>query len=255
MSPEDIPGPTALLAAPSTVLEAPPPPAPPPAARIPESPLDPEQWGEIEKLWRGTAMPARDIAESFGIRQGVLERHAERAGWQRDLAGQTRAHLERRALEYDAAIAEQLPASPDDQVAFLAARTQHTVLLAHRADISEIRRVARRIARKLHAHLDAIDQFEADEDSNEKRKNYLASRRILGERETVGDLMEKLSRATERAVNMERLAWGLGREEGDSPLVPDEALTSTLEQMDPDDRARLREAAASLAGATAPAPR
>lgn len=256
MRPEDYAGPTANLAAPSTLVHDHVPPPAPHDPRVPETGLTPEQWQDIEAMWRGTAMPAKEIAEVYGVRPRVLEDHAYRAGWTRDLKDQTRAQLERRSLEYDAAIAETLPSSPDEQIAYLAARTQHTVLMAHRTDIAELRTISRKIARKLHRHIQALEAYEENEDSNEARKNFVATRRILGERETVGELLEKLTRATERAVNMERVAWGIGAPgAGEEAPSAEGDVARVLSEMDPDDRKRLREVAASLVGSAEAAPR
>lgn len=249
--------------------------APPPPAthashsHVPNTALTVEQWQDIEKLYRTTTAPMSEIASSFGISTAILASYAKRAGWARDLGAQVREGLRTRSLEYDAAIAGTIPSSSDEEIVDGAVRTQHAILVAHRHDIARLRHTTQRISSRITGVLDAMDGIDrlvrvrvglAPDDPRREdleealtiAKEQLAeSRRILGERETIGDLLEKVSRSTERTINMERQAYGLDVADPDAParVYSHQALVQALT---PDARAKLRAVAAALVDAGGP---
>lgn len=162
-------------------------------------------WEAIEREYRAGQLSNREIAARFGVTEGAIRKKAKAAGWDRPLAGKVRQAIAEKLVRTDGTHAgTQSPRVSDREIIEGAALRGFEVVQSHRRDISQLTAISNILATRLAAVLnsDPVDG------------------RCLGEKESAGDLLEKLTRVRARLIPLERQAYNLDAEERD-PSDPD----------------------------------
>ena len=148
-------------------------------------------WEKIQSEYRAGQLSVREIASNAGLTEGAVRKRAKRENWTRDLTEKVRtavrAELVRNGTQDQRA---------DEELIREKAVTGAQIVREHRSDISRLRR----IAAVLGARLEALVEGE--------ETNGLA----IGDKESVSDMLEKLSRVSTRVVQLERQAFNLDDE-------------------------------------------
>jgi hypothetical protein len=153
-------------------------------------------WERIEEQFRAGQISIRAIATEHGITDGAIRKRARVHGWKRDLTEKVR----------NAVRAELVRSGAQDQrtendIIKEHAATGAQVVREHRKDVSRLRRIGEVLAVRLEALLDGAEV------------NGLC----IGDKESAGDLLEKLSRVSTRVVQLERQAFSVDDPKSEQP--------------------------------------
>lgn len=180
----------------------------------------PVDWERIEVEFRAGQLSIREIARSHGIADTPIHKRARKLGWTRNLAEKVR-----RAVQDKIAIADglqsglQAPRAKDKDIIEAASLRGFAVVTSHRKDLEQLHALKRIILMRLAAHL------------NGERPDGP----FMGDKETPGDLVEKLSRVMSRLVPLERQAHNLddlGEKPGKMELSTSGAFAELVEKLD-----------------------
>ena len=156
-------------------------------------------WERIKDEFRANQLTLREIAARHNIVASMISRRSKKEGWPRDLAVRVRRETqERLLLEEQQSVAEiekqdrQQKQRANETVERSVARNVQLVS-SHRKDIEQLHRLKRTLATRLEAHL-AGEQVDGI---------------FIGDKESPGDLLEKLARVTSRLIPLERQAYNL----------------------------------------------
>lgn len=158
-------------------------------------------WEAIEREFRAGQFSLRAIAAAHGITEGAIRKRAKAEGWERKLADKVRDAVREKLLRDDAGTQDgthQQRAS-DKEVVEAAALRGLAVVTSHRKDLQQLHGLKRVLADRLSTVLHG-----GDPDGP-----------CLGDKESPGDLLEKLSRITSRLIPLERQAHNLDAEPED----------------------------------------
>jgi hypothetical protein len=154
----------------------------------------PPDWEAIEPLYRANQKSVREIAKQFGCSDTAIHKHAKEQGWVRSLAERVKKSVRERLVREDGLQnGLQTSRATDDQVVDAASLAGFNVVVSHRKDIAQLNRIKALLLNRLEKVL-----------SNDKPDGP-----CLGERESPGDLLEKMARITSRLIPMERIAYNL----------------------------------------------
>jgi hypothetical protein len=159
----------------------------------------PIDWELVEKEFRAGQFSIREIAKRHEITDTTIHKRARRDGWTRELAHKIPAAVRERLARQDGlqkGLHEGLHASHAMENRNLldnATTVGADVVKLHRKDIAQLHEIKAILAKRLIAHL-----------NNEELDGP-----CLGERETAGDLLEKLGRTTARLIPLERQAYSI----------------------------------------------
>ena len=164
-------------------------------AKIPQ-PRRVIDWERIEVQFRAGQASIRAIASEHGISDRAIRKRAVAEGWERDLTDKVRKAVR----------AELVREGPQDQraereIVQEAAATGVRVVREHRKDISRLRRIGETLAERLEAVING----------------EVVEGLCIGDRESAGDLLEKLSRVSTRVVQLERQAFNVDETKTDQP--------------------------------------
>lgn len=159
---------------------------------------DPEA---IEREYRAGQLSNREIAARFGVTEGAIRKRAKTESWERPLAGKVRQAVSEKLVRTDSTQSQR---ANDREIIEGAALRGFEVVRSHRRDISQLTAISNILATRLAAVLNS-DPVEG---------------RCLGDKESPGDLLGKLTRVRARLIPLERQAYNLDAEERD-PSDPD----------------------------------
>lgn len=158
-------------------------------------------WEAIEREYRAGQLSLRAIASAYGVTEGGIRKRANRDGWTRALADKVREQVKEKLVRADGTQeGTQAQRTRDKDIIDAAASRGLDVITSHRKDIIQLHALKRILATRLAAHLNG-DPVEGP---------------FMGEKETPGDLVEKLSRVTARLIPLERQAHNLDADSGDA---------------------------------------
>lgn len=153
-------------------------------------------WASIEREYRAGQLSLRAIAAQHGVSHEAIRKRANRDGWERSLADKVRKGVRERLTRLDGGVdidSCQPSRADDEEVAKKAELRGLSVVISHRKDLIQLHGLKRILAERLSQVLDGVTPDGP----------------CLGERESAGDLLEKLSRVTTRLVPLERQAHNL----------------------------------------------
>lgn len=160
-------------------------------------------WEAIEREYRAGQLSVREIARKHGISDTAIRKEAKARGWARDLADKVRKAVREELVRADGSQSgSQSQRANDEEIIDAAKRVGVEVTLSHRRDLNQLHGIKRVLADRLATLLEGGDP----------------GGRCLGDKESPGDLLEKLSRVTARLIPLERQAHNLDAEP-DAPVT------------------------------------
>lgn len=160
----------------------------------------PADWEAIEREYRAGQLSLRAIASAHGITEGAVRKKAKAEGWERDLADKVRKAVREKLVRSDADHGTQDGTQPqratDTSIIDGAANRGFAVVTTHRKDLNQLHGLKRVLADRL----------------SEILHGGQPDGPCLGDKESPGDLLEKLSRITARLIPLERQAHNLDAE-------------------------------------------
>ncbi len=175
-------------------------------------------WEAIEREYRAGALSLRTIAAMYGVTEGAVRKRALKLGWERALAEKVRKQVSEKLARLDGTQNGTRP-QRDAEIVEAASLRGLEVVTSHRRDLAQLHALKRTIAMRLAAHLNG----EPPEGP------------FIGEKESPGDLLDKLSRIDARLIPMERQAHNLD----EAPVAPISSKTAeVLSATDPVEAAR-----------------
>lgn len=183
-------------------------------------------WEKIETEFRAGVRSLRDIAAEHGTTHTTIRTKADKEGWTRDKQGKIKA----RRLELLSRAVVSIPLSTegkkaDQEVIEANALTQTNVILAHRKDIRQVRKVAAGLVEELEAisanrvELETIGEELRNPDLSRDKKNEIYNS-VIGFSGRV-DAVKKLAETVKLLIPLEREAFGI---ESKQSLEGEEAL-------------------------------
>lgn len=107
-------------------------------------------WEAIERAYRAGSLSLRGIADKYDTNEGTIRSRAKKHGWLRDLTDQVRAatsgKLSRKASRTDIT---QPDVREDAQIVEEASTEAASIVIAHRADLSQWRAIANKLRNAL----------------------------------------------------------------------------------------------------------
>lgn len=164
-------------------------------------------WEAIERAYRAGSLSLRGIADKYDTNEGTIRSRAKKHGWLRDLTDQVRAatsgKLSRKASRTDIT---QPDVREDAQIVEEASTEAASIVIAHRADLSQWRAIANKLR-------NALQDIEVNEDN-------------------LGDFSRSLNAGVDaqlKVIKGERQAYNLDAEGG--PTDADE-FTKLLDELE-----------------------
>lgn len=159
-------------------------------------------WEAIESAYRAGSLSIRTIAERYHSNEGTIRSRAKKHGWQRDLTEQVRAATNGKLSRNTSRTGVT---REDAEIIEEASDAAASVVLAHRADLSQWRG----IANKLCAALAEMDVTEDNHDKFARSLNAGVDAQL-------------------KVIKGERQAYNLDTEEGDKSVSDLAALMDEL---------------------------
>lgn len=155
-------------------------------------------WEAIEREYRAGQFSVVEIARQHKISHTAIQKRSKRDGWKRDLTDKVRREIKSRMVaevagEVAGEVAPEVAESNARQAVDVAAARGIAVLREHRGDIARLRRIAAELARRL----------------EERVMNGPGELECIGDKESLSDMLEKLSRVGTRVTQLERQAFNL----------------------------------------------
>jgi hypothetical protein len=160
----------------------------------------PTDWEAVEREYRAGQLSVREIARRCDLSEGAIRKRAKADGWQRALAERVRLAVREKLVREDGT---QSPRASDREVLEGAAHRGFEVVTSHRKDLTQLHGLKRVLMDRLAQVLNGVTPEGP----------------CMGDKESAGDLLEKLSRVTTRLIPLERQAHNLDAAPG-SP-IPD----------------------------------
>lgn len=166
-------------------------------AKQPKKQVD---WEAIEREYRAGQLSISEIARQNGITEGAIRKKAKALGWQRALVAKVRKAVREKLVRADGTNAQR---ASDSEIVDGAATRGFEVITSHRKDLQQLHGLKRVLMDRLAIVL----------------QGATPEGPCLGDKESPGDLLEKLSRITARLIPLERQAHNLDED----PETPDGA--------------------------------
>ena len=164
----------------------------------------PIDWAAIERDYRTGTFSNRELAHRHGCTETAIRKRAKREGWEKDLSEEVRRATAAKLLRTEVRTQVRTPNAREDAAIIEdAAELRASIVTTHRRDLVQIHGLKRILAGRLADVLQGIDPEGP----------------CLGEKESPGDLLERLSRVTARLIPLERQAHSLDKDPG-APLAP-----------------------------------
>ena len=151
-------------------------------------------WERIEAEFRAGQLSVREIARQFGVTEGAIRKKAKAESWTRPLADKVREAVREKLVRADGTHEGTHPQrATNADIVSTASERGVQIRLSQRRDIEQLHGLKRILATRLATHLQG-----GEPDGP-----------FMGEKESPGDLLEKLSRVTARLIPLESQAYNL----------------------------------------------
>lgn len=167
-------------------------------------------WEAVEREYRAGQLSVSEIGRQFGVSHTAINKRAKAESWTRNLAKAVRETVKAKLVS-DGVSAEVSSANARETIELAAARAVE-VVRSHRRALSQLNAIGDILANRLAQHLDGIAMDGPG----------------LGERESPSDMLEKLSRTRQRAIQLERQAFNLDASSEDE--ASDEAAKNVTDR-------------------------
>jgi transposase-like protein len=154
-------------------------------------------WEAIEREYRAGQLSIREIARRFDVSDTAIRKRAKAESWTQDLAEKVRKAVREKLVR-----GSSQDQRADREIVEEKAEVGFAVVTSHRADIQQLRGLKRIIADRLETYL----------------QGGTPDGPFMGDKESPGDLLEKMSRVTSRLIPLERQAHNLDAEP-DAPVT------------------------------------
>jgi hypothetical protein len=154
-------------------------------------------WEAIEREYRANQLSVVEIGRQYGVSHTAINKRAKAYNWTRDLAKAVRQTVKAKLVS-DAVSPEVSAANVRETIEFAAARAVE-VVRSHRKALAQLNAISDILATRLSQHLDGVAMDGPG----------------LGDRESPSDMLEKLSRTRQRAIQLERQAFNLDAQADD----------------------------------------
>lgn len=156
-------------------------------------------WEAIEREYRAGQLSVREIARRHEVSEGAIRKKAKAEGWSRPLADKVRTAVQEKLVRADGTQeGTQSQRANDAAIVEAAALRGFDIVTSHRRDLQQLHGLKRVLADRLSVLL----------------QGGTPDGVCLGDKESAGDLLEKLSRVTARLVPLERQAHNLDAASG-----------------------------------------
>lgn len=151
-------------------------------------------WEAVEREYRAGVLSLREIARQFAISDTAIRKRAKAENWTRPLADKVREAVIEKLVRTDGSQSgSHLQRANDAEIVENAALRGMAVVTSHRRDLEQLHGLKRILAGRLAQILDGLKPDGP----------------CMGEKESPGDLLEKLSRIASRLIPLERQAFSL----------------------------------------------
>lgn len=147
-------------------------------------------WEAIEREYRAGQLSVREIGRQYDVTEGAIRKKAKAGQWERALAAKVSAAVREKLVRADGT---QDQRASNTSIVETASQRGFDVVTSHRRDLTQLHGLKRILASRLSDHLQGIPPDGP----------------CLGDKESPGDLLEKLSRITARLIPLERQAFNL----------------------------------------------
>lgn len=156
-------------------------------------------WEAIEREYRANQLSVSEIARQYGISHTAINKRAKAETWTRDLAKTVRQTVRAKL------VSDEVSEANARETIEIAALRGVQVVRSHQRALSQLNAIGDILATRLAQHLDGIKPDGPG----------------LGDKESPSDMLEKLSRTRQRAIQLERQAFNLdgGRDDDDDASV------------------------------------
>jgi hypothetical protein len=166
-------------------------------------------WEAIEREYRAGQLSVREIARQYAVSEGAIRKRAKAEGWERALADVVRKAVREKQVRADGTQeGTQAQRATDREIVERAAQRGFEVVTSHRRDLTQLHGIKRVLMDRLAQVL-----------NGERPEGP-----CIGEKESPGDLLEKLSRVTSRLIPLERQAHNLDVAEPQEGVVSGVAI-------------------------------
>ena len=160
----------------------------------PKAPARSTDWEVIEAEFRAGQLSLRELARQHNVSEGAIRKRAKKDGWTRPLADKVREAVREKLVRADGTQDGTHPLRASDaEIVAAASERGFNVQLSHRRDLDQLHGLKRILAERLAVYLDGLEP----------------SGPFMGDKESPGDILEKLSRVTARLIPLERQAFNL----------------------------------------------
>jgi len=169
----------------------------------------PIDWEAVEREYRAGQLSVAEIGRQFAVSRAAIMKRAAKFGWVRNLADEVRREVESK-LVADAVSGGVTSCNARETIDAAASRGVE-VVRQHRRTLSRLNGIANGLMTAMESRLEAVRTGVTD------TPELVASFALLGEKETIADAMEKVSRTIAKVVPLERQAFGLDKAQDASP--------------------------------------
>lgn len=147
----------------------------------------PPDWEAIEREYRAGQLSVVEIGRQHGVSHTAINKRARQFGWVRDLSAQVNKTVRARL------VSDEVSAANVRETIQVAAARAVEVVRSHRRSLSKLNALGDILASRLSQYLDGVTPDGPG----------------IGDKESPSDMLEKLSRTRQRAIQLERQAFNL----------------------------------------------
>lgn len=193
----------------------------------------PVDWETVEREYRAGMLSLREIGRRNSLTEGAIRKKAKAEGWQRVLADKVREAVREKLVRIDSTQSgTQAQRASDAGIVDGSSNIGVEVQLTHRRDLQQLRAIGAILADRLAAFL----------------RGETPDGHFIGDKESVGDLFEKLARVKSRLIPLERQAHNLDDEGANPEPATKGDIVVAVRKLSGAQREQLRSIAEAIAG-------
>lgn len=156
-------------------------------------------WEAIEREYRAGQLSLREIGRIHGVSDTAVRKKAKLGAWERDLTKQVQEAVRAKLVREDGSQGSHPQRTTDRDIVQDTAARAVEVVRSHRRSLSQLNAIGDILAERLAQHLEGVTPDGPG----------------IGEKESPSDMLEKLSRTRQRAIQLERQAFNLDSQPDD----------------------------------------